>query len=326
MKIKFLKSHFLSMLFLLTSFNIPIANAQYTFYVSSSLYQPLSNPVSLNNGSVWDENSNFQVFHNFNFEVNGQIYTAVNVESGGLNFPGFGLKMLGFFHTPFGGYMLKDRGDSVSLSPVAYEITGGIGQRILKVEWKNAGIVQWFTTSDTADFVDFQIWLFESDNHIEIHFGNSHTDSGTWGSALGVNPLFIFDACGNTLCHTGPANLPSYGFYDLCNPNYYFINGSPSMNIVYNYNSPFPAGINNRSENPFLIYPNPVNDKLNVTSGTTIMQIQEMVIYNSYGIPAVEKRNLNIDQTISLDGLPSGIYQISIRTKDHVYTKMITKL
>lgn len=248
------------------------SNGQYSLTTTLTTYQPLNMPISLNNGTVWNEGGSFPIYLSFNFHIYGQTYTTLNVQTGGgMSFPGLGANQLFVYHTPFGGYMLKDKGTSTSISPINYEITGTTGQNILKVEWQNAGFVNWYTTSDSTDFVDLQIWLFETDNHIEIHFGNNQTDPGTYGYPVGTsdsnpgpNVKLSFDACSNILCVTGAANLPSYGFYNLCSPNYYFIDGTPSLGITYNFYPTSSVGISEITTEQLNIFPNPFSEQTSI--------------------------------------------------------------
>lgn len=146
------------MLFIAMLMTCFISKAQYSMTTGMENYQALDNPTSLNQGSVWDEGSTYQVYFNFDFEIYGQTFTALNVfAGGGLSFPGLGNKELFVYHTPFGGYMLKDRGGTSSASDINYQIEGQAGDRVLKIEWKNAGFVQWYNTSSLTDYADLQI-------------------------------------------------------------------------------------------------------------------------------------------------------------------------
>ena len=237
-----MKQFLIAALLLMT---LGLAKGQYTFQTTMNPYVELQNPISLDQGNEWGSSS-YQVYFNFNFDILGQPHSALNVLPwGGISFGGLGMKELFVFHTPFGGYWLRDKGEGTgsTLSPVDYEITGSPGSQILKIQWKNAGFKQWFNVSDTADYVDFQIWLYEQGGRMDVRFGNSSTDPGTYGYPDGTsnpNPgtslKWWFDGCSNVLALTGSANLPSYNFYDICSPNYYFIQGTPNPGITYIFN------------------------------------------------------------------------------------------
>jgi hypothetical protein len=245
------------------------SNGQYSMTTTLVAYHPLTSPMSLNNGTIWNEGSNFPIYFNFNFKISGQTYTALNVMAGGgINFPGLGTKELFVYHVPYGGYMLRDKGISNSESSINYEISGSAGQHLLKIEWINAGFVQWFSSSDSTDYVDFQIWLFEVDNHIEIHFGNNQAEAGTYGypeatsdSNPGPGIIFWFDDCSNMFGVTGPCNLPSYWFFNSCGPNFTFIDGTPSSGITYNILPTSNTSITEFSSDQIKLYPNPLSEQ-----------------------------------------------------------------
>lgn len=300
---------------------------QYSMNTTLTSYQDITNPISVNNGNIWDEASSYPIYFNFNFTINGQTYTALNIQAGGgINFPGLGTKELLIYHTPFGGYLLKDKGTATSLSDISYEISGIAGQQILKIQWKNAGFVQWYPTSDTSDFVDFQIWLFESDDHIEIHFGSNSTDPGTYGypdatsdSNPGPSIKFLFDTCNNMFGVTGPCNLPSYWFYNSCQPNYTFIDGTPSTGVTYNI---YPTGTGSFEINSdqISIYPNPASDYLFISRLNNNSLTQAIEILDVLGnLCLVLDNSLNNDniKVISIKGLAPGIYFLRLTNSDN---------
>jgi len=283
-------------------------------------YQVINNRISLNNGSIWNEGSSFPIYFNFNFMINGQAHTAINVMAGGgINFPGLGFKELFVYHSPFGGYLLKDAGTDSSLSEISYEIEGISGQRILKIQWVHAGFVQWYTTSDTSDFVDFQIWLFEFDSHIEIHFGANSTNPGTYGypestsdSNPGCDMKFYFNGCEHVLGIIGPCNLPSYWIFNDCSWNPSFIDGTPSNGITYNI-FPSATDISETINNTITIFPNPSENTVTISGIPSEFKIQKIEIINPSG--QVIYQSIDIPQDInkislSLKNLNNGIYYI----------------
>ena len=301
--------------------------AQYSMNTTYSTYQELINPVSVNNGNVWNSGSDYPIFFNFNFYIYDQNFTALSVRGGGgLNFPGVGCKELFLFHTPFGGYMLRDKGTTNSLSPIDYEISGNTGQQVLKIQWENAGFEQWFTSSDTSDFVDFQIWLFESDNHIEIHFGSHQADPGTYGypeATSDPNPgpsiKFEFDTCSNIFALMGPCDLPSYWFMDACQPNYSFIDGTPSNGITYNI-YPTNVGLTEKYPEKIALFPNPASDWIAVYLPASVDDIS-LLITNALGIETVRIKNIRNGERIDLSNFHSGLYLYKIIQGTSVISK-----
>ncbi len=58
---------------------------------------------------------------------------------------------------------------------VNYYVEGDVGQRILKIEYEHVG----FLTDDVrGGYISFQIWFYEKDNTIEIHYGPRNFEHG----------------------------------------------------------------------------------------------------------------------------------------------------
>ena len=309
-----MRSFLLAILLLLS---VSICEGQYTFQTQMNTYQDLQNPTSLNQGAVWAANT-YQVYFNFDFDILGQPHSALNVHShGGISFAGLGMKELFVFHTPFGGYLLQDRGTTTSMSPIGYEITGTPGQQILKIEWKNAGFVQWYNTSDTADYVDFQIWIYEAGGRIDIRFGDSSTDPGTYGypDAIsdpdpGSSVKWWFDDCSNVLSVTGASNLPSYSFLNICSPNYSFIDGTPDQGITYIIN-PTTVDVEPAMLQDIQVAPSLASSAFRLSGLDASQTYQSAALIETSGkmvkdlLPSLEGQS---EVQVDVSGMPAGLY------------------
>jgi hypothetical protein len=209
--------------------------------------------------------------------------------------------------------MLRDKGTTSSLSPIDYEISGEAEQRVLKIQWRNAGFAQWYTSSDTSDFIDFQVWLFESDDHIEIHFGHHQADSGTYGypeATSDPNPgpgiKLKFDSCSNIFTLTGPCDLPSSLFVNDCLPNYSFIDGTPTDGITYSI-YPTSIGLNEIFPEKPALFPNPVTGWCTVNLSPSANNVN-IVITNALGTEIVQFINIKNGGRIDLSTVQSGLY------------------
>lgn len=53
-------------------------------------YEVLENPTSRNNGEIWQQNTQYQMYFDFDFEINGSVYNAILVyASSGIKFSGY---------------------------------------------------------------------------------------------------------------------------------------------------------------------------------------------------------------------------------------------
>lgn len=296
--------------------DVPSENVwQYTFSKTTRNYEPLSNPVELGNYGTWVENQSYVV--DFNFTVNGDSYSNLNVHSGGgISFPSEQNRGLFVYHTVYGGYQLQLTEDLEST--IGYEMSGEEGDRILKLEWKNAGFKQWYPTSELTDLVNFQIWLYQKDSHVEIYFGENITDTGTYGypdATSDDNPgpgiRFLYDDCSNVLSVIYSADVPSWDYYDFCSPNQSFVDGTPSLGTVYMFHSDGTTSIeNNLKSRTTCIYPNPALSVLNIENSELINEIWIIDITGKvvYKNDCVNNEQISID----INHLLSGIYSVII--------------
>lgn len=148
----------------------------YTFTATTDDYVPLANATSLNNGELWDD-PEYVVPIGFEFDLFGQSINELSFDFGlggivgaldnGENF----ISLL----IPYGSD-IADRGllTGKSKSEIRYQTEGAPGSRIFKLEWDNAGFYYEMDENETNDdFVNFQLWLYEGSNIIEVRFGES---------------------------------------------------------------------------------------------------------------------------------------------------------
>lgn len=300
---------------------------QYNFNTTMETYQSLSNPTSINDGASWTNSSVYAVYFNFDFQIGEQTYTALNVNAGGgLSFPGQGNIQLRVFGHPDSGYLLADRNQLESASPISYEISGSSGEQILKIQWENAGFREWCDSSDPDDFVDYQIWIYEGNNKIEVRFGESVANAGAYGlpdcnsGTDGMQFIFQFDICDNALSLTGNADLPSYDYRNHCiwQPGVH-VSGTPSTGIVYNL-TPLTTNIVDVSEANIQMFPNPASTQFTIESDQAINQIE---ISNLSG--KVLKSFSTISNLVDIADLNAGIYFIRFTSGDGTITKKFAK-
>lgn len=140
-----------------------------------------------------------------------------------------------------------------------YLISGPIGNQILKLQFSNIKFSHDYTG---LDFINYQVWYYESDKSIEIRFGpSSVTNSQSYftvgegvknGAAIGFNNLWLTGTPSN------PTTTTLYGST---------LNGTPPSGTIYKFGvSPthLPNNVAN-TKYQSLIYPNPASDMLYFT-------------------------------------------------------------
>ncbi len=303
----------------------------YSFSTFTSVYSDLQNGTSVNEGITWDD-PDYTIPVGFNFTYFGKTINEIYITDYGLG--GF-LNTTEFFGgtdtiqllIPYGAD-ITDRGSdtanfegqSGSLSPISYQLSGTPGSRVLKIEWKNAGFY-WDISDDniSTDFVNFQLWLYEGSNDIEIHFGSVSISQ----------PDLVFEDLGGSLV----ALLPKLDMFneELADKGF-TVGGDPTQPVMSEVNSiqeftylsgPTPNGMVYRfstggasvsevtSQNAsFLAYPNPAIDFVQVMATDNHINTSKLEIINGNG--QVVKQIDNCPAKINIADLAPGVYTLRL--------------
>lgn len=153
---------------------VSVAQFNYNLTVTKDAYQPLANGTSLNDTTIWDDEF-YMLPLGFTMNVDGKTTNRISVESMvGLSTDSFG-PVNAFMVTDLDLFDRGNAGDSVSRSPVTYQLTGTPGSRIMKLEVANAAIYEEYDLYGTNDdSVNFQVWFYEGTDVIEFRFGPSN--------------------------------------------------------------------------------------------------------------------------------------------------------
>lgn len=328
------------------SLNI-LKSQPYSFRVVSDPYHNLDSVLStsVSNAIVWDDEE-FLAPIGFHFQIGNESFDSIKIfVDGEITF----FQSCGISHFPQGKVLmaffadLEDRGSflgngTTSASPISYVTTGISGNRIFKFEWRNASF---FGGAGYDDFVNFQIWLYESgDTLLEIRFGSSNItnplDLETWGYDV-PGPIVNFNF--EEDCDTA---TPPISHLIIGNPNtpddtivagnieialsQVTINNVPNNGIVYQFLKQ-PVGTNDLAVEPELrIYPTPSNGILNFEIFSTKQNEWNIEIFDLFGCLRFHEKNILIlnehKAAISLGLLSSGTYFIRFSSKDNSITKV----
>ncbi|MCE4566931.1 PKD domain-containing protein [Maribellus sp. CM-23] len=78
------------------------------------------------------------------------------------------------------------------------------------------------------------------------------------------------------------------------------------------------------NENFISVYPNPTEDNVNLRL-TEVSENDSYAVYNSLGAKIMENQISSVFNVINLGNQPSGMYIITVRAKDHIYTSKIIR-
>lgn len=149
------------------------AQTPYTLATRAEAYVPLTGATSLSKGSLWTADSMFTANIGFSFKMAGVPTTKVHMIGGTSAVAALTAVQSGFILM---GASLMDRGQmqGVSKSDIRYATSGTTGNRIFKIEVKNAGFEDELDTyGELKDSISMQLWLYEAGNVVEFHYGPS---------------------------------------------------------------------------------------------------------------------------------------------------------
>lgn len=319
------------LLIALLVFKNTTAQDVYNFQVLNENYQNLTNTISLNNNQTWDDPA-YTIPLGFQFQIANYSINSINVVEDGY---GGVLSNIQSLDTGTGAFIVPVFQDIVdlgftggtSLSNISYKVEGTNGARIFKLEYNNVGFLDDDTTSD---FINYQVWLYESTNVIEFRYGPSQINNpvGSFedlsGLGIGLFPSLMTET-GTVLstCYTlsgDPENPMVTAIEPGQEIDEFSLNGNPNTGIVYRFT---PGILNTQAfeTTNFKIYPNPVKD---VFSIQTKEPINRMFITNTLGVN-VFTRDARFDN-INISELPSGVYFITIITNNARTTKRLIKV
>ncbi len=304
------------------------AQNSYTLSTYNSTYTELTNPTPVefmfDDGEPWDD-SFFTVPFGFNFQIGGETFTSTSqLGSGALM--GFGdildpgLEELTFFG------LNDDLVDGATIegldsSFISYTVTGLPNNKIAKIQYKNAAFYAETASPEPAaeNRINFQIWFYEDDGIMEIHYGESNIPDpqmvfyGNDGPGavlvLGLN----FD--GETLDYGaaifGDPTSPSLAEFTIIpeDEEQAGLSGIPASGRVHRLAPSNPLGIFNVKAPEFSVYPTITESELWVKGETNANANYRIMDITGKQVLAGRMQNQNV---INVSNLNAGVYLFSI--------------
>ena len=236
---------------------------------------------------------------------------------------------------------------AVSQSNISYQLVGMEGSRILKIEWNNVGFFDELSGDNVSTgFTNFQLWLMEGTNDIEIHFGPNSilqpelSYAGTTGANIGLFPGY--DVVEDTITSTayvlgGDPSAPILNeitsledatFLDGTIPDgtiYLFsadttgtmtmdTTGTMAMDTTGTDSTDTTTSIYDAIQLPaFSIAPNPANQVVRILSDETLETIVQIQLVSIDG--QIIKRFSSTTRELDITGLANGIYGVQLITE-----------
>ena len=309
---------------LLTTITVSAQN-YYNFTKSTATYADLTGATSLTNNAVWDFDFFGPITSPFNIDVFGQTYNTLNFED-----DYFYLESstnANFYSEIFPVYAyIMDRnvsGTGNGVSPISYKVEGASGNRILKLEVKNAGLEMEFDSSGTTNlFLNYQIWFYEADKSIEYRYGSNNVTSVASLNDEGVSYILLSHEDSNNIKGgfvNGTITSPTYT--EVTNPtsNPTNLNGLPTANTVYRF-ALNPLAVKDQEKIEFSMFPNPTNDVLNLTFPEAVNKPYS--VYDLMGREVLKGSLNNTTQAqINVGTLQKGSYILRIAGSTQKFVK-----
>ena len=298
-------------------------SVDYNFEQYTSNYTNLNNPISINSNLIWDDET-YNI--NLGFDVKLFNITTQNmIITGRVNLNVMNLGMVNSIVASNAD--LVDRGfhtdELVSLSPISYQIDELNGSKVLKVEWKNAGF---YIDNENRNYVNYQIWVYENSNRIEIHYGPSNTDNFNYGW---VND---FCAVSEMVSHQEAHSFMVQEIDNEFNFSYQNVDEIftvstftkiPEEGTVFCFSPTNQVSLKEKDKLG-AIYPNPVTQFLNIEN-----QEREKIDYKIRSLDGriVQEGTSSLGKIqLNLAGLKQGIYLLNYQTNKIEVKEYIAKL
>jgi hypothetical protein len=317
---------------------VAVFSQPYTFSVTTGTYADLEGSTSINDGMTWDD-PQFEIPLGFDFQYFDKSIEKLFIEDWGLgallsidtNEAGLQTLLI-----PYGADLI-DRSydfllgpDTGSLSNISYLTEGSPGNRITKIEWKNAGFYGDLALNGTSiDFINFQLWLYETTNAIEIHFGPKSITQpeeafeGDTGSSIVLIPEYDFDDdifTDTSYWLTGDPTSPVVT--ELVDRGFAVLDGIIPPGTIYRFSN------NNTStteillsDDRFSIFPNPAKEFVKIAIDQQDVEILALSLIDITGKQIYSASTPGHE--INVSNLTPGTYFIIIQTSSGMARKML---
>jgi hypothetical protein len=163
------------------------------------------------------------------------------------------VNMTGDGYINFGGEGIVSYAGGMNGTKTYYETTGSAPSRIFKIEWRGHQLSQ---SASTADSITYQVWLYETTNMIEWHFGPNNWFAGSFTSGP-----FVMLVNGSAFYSiSGSPNTPTF---TVCGVGCH-LNGIPNPGTVYRLNPTINTVPVNPPSKILSLVPNPSNEKVTI--------------------------------------------------------------
>ncbi len=319
-------------------------NAQtfpYLLETETSTYSDLTGATELTSvGDQWDDPS-YTVPVGFDFDFYGNSYNEVLIVGLGswLAFQDpYTTDSIDFLMPYFDDLADIENISAANQSTISYLTEGLPGEQILKIQWQNCGFYEeiFGPTGSANNTLNFQLWLYEGTNNIEVRFGSSVLPDAATIHDYGTPVIGIIEgysddaetfdrfwhlsgsATAPTMFNSGVSILSSYSIPGL--------DSDPAEGQVYRFATP-PTSIKAPTQDLDLnVYPTVITDEFFVEVNEEILNKKTQIsVVNNLGQVIYNNTITNSKERLDASNFPPGIYYVRINNEDGIGTKKIIK-
>lgn len=219
---------------------------------------------------------------------------------------------------------LADRGKDTGGSSIRYTIEGAAPSRIFKLEYWNAG----FADPETGNIIDndsinFQVWVYETSDIIEFHYGDAHI----------TDPDLIFSSGGPLVAYFRKVDIeegdPEMAYMLNGDPaaptidstsdleNSFILNRLPASGTVYSFKPVSATASVGEKEllSKFSVYPTRSASSLYINNLTGLRGSME--VYSTSGQQVIDQMPLSSGHNeLNLSQLPAAMYLLQVVTTE----------
>jgi len=246
------------------------------------------------------------------------------------------------FFVPFGSPQLQNRGmvsGSNAMSDISTIVEGEVGERIMKIQYRNAGFAGEIDSMGTAnDYVNFQLWLHESNNAIEIHYGNYSITNEAISFEGATGPSFGLFMIDEDNLDEGNPDVAVFLENDPMNPDLMretenveerALTGMPPTGMIYTL-TPVADTTEMTSATEIIwlegidVFPNPTANLLQIKVQNQQLAGATYILTDTNG-KLITRGNTQENTNINLQNLPTGTYFLKIQKDNTGVIKRVVK-
>ncbi len=217
-------------------------------------------------------------------------------------------------------------------APISYVTEGMAGDRIFKLEWKNAGFYEEVVNGTAANLINLQLWIYEQDGAIEVRYGPNTiketeyflNDFPTTGVVVGIDLFGEEGDFDGAAVLSGTSANPDYivsnNLEDLFDA---YFTDIPQNGRVYRFANDGPINIEESALASLNVWPTTVYNELTASSdapGSVIFEIRDL------SGRLCEQGSFAGSTRIAMSHYSEGIYLVTLRVGASVKTFKVLKV